>query len=276
MVEGTDSHTPPRHLAPPPALSHTASWHASCGWWAAAARTRCGSRSWRTPSSCPSGGGQGGHGAEGGTRGQRAAGPFPAPCTRQGLSEGVLWPCCAVPTPGPPRRCHRRRRRLPLEPEAAALGAALQAGAVHSGVAVADFVRQHEPQVSEKVRAPAPWPAGAGTASGGPAVPGRPAGARAPSLSVNTHWPSPWPPRGPAGHPPVIGRARRVRGGVPPPRQGRRCAVRAARCRRRCRRSGQGVMRGALACSLSQPSACPIAPFRAPLFTQRALLTCKP
>jgi xylulokinase len=37
---------------------------------------------------------------------------------------------------------------LPLEAESAAFGAALQAGAVHSGVPVADFVQQHQPPMA--------------------------------------------------------------------------------------------------------------------------------
>ncbi|KAI8467892.1 MAG: Xylulokinase [Monoraphidium minutum] len=44
--------------------------------------------------------------------------------------------------------------RLPLEPESAALGAALQAGAVHSGGRVAEFVAAHHPPVSEQVIQP--------------------------------------------------------------------------------------------------------------------------
>jgi xylulokinase len=42
--------------------------------------------------------------------------------------------------------------RLPLEPESAAFGAALQAAAVHQGVAVADFVQQHQAMAEEVVR----------------------------------------------------------------------------------------------------------------------------
>jgi xylulokinase len=44
--------------------------------------------------------------------------------------------------------------RLPLEPESAALGAALQAGAVHSGVGVAAYVHQHMPPLSDEVVQP--------------------------------------------------------------------------------------------------------------------------
>lgn len=44
--------------------------------------------------------------------------------------------------------------RLPLEPEAAALGAALQAGAALEGAAVADFVARHEPPVADDVVEP--------------------------------------------------------------------------------------------------------------------------
>jgi hypothetical protein len=43
--------------------------------------------------------------------------------------------------------------RLPLEAESAALGAALQAAAVHSGVPVGQYVQQHQPPISDKV-----WP----------------------------------------------------------------------------------------------------------------------
>ena len=52
-------------------------------------------------------------------------------------------------------------RRLPLEAESAALGAALQAGAVYSGVSVEDFVRQHPPPLAEEVITPDPSAAGA-------------------------------------------------------------------------------------------------------------------
>jgi hypothetical protein len=41
--------------------------------------------------------------------------------------------------------------RLPLEAESAALGAALQAAAVHSKVPVGQYVQQNQPPVSEKV-----------------------------------------------------------------------------------------------------------------------------
>lgn len=58
----------------------------------------------------------------------------------------------------PPESHHPR---LPEEPESAALGAALQAGAVHSGVPVADFVAAHEPPVSEHVVRPDPAAAAA-------------------------------------------------------------------------------------------------------------------
>ena len=47
-------------------------------------------------------------------------------------------------------------RRLPLEPESASLGAALQAAAVGEGVPVAQFVQQHLPPISEEVVAPNP------------------------------------------------------------------------------------------------------------------------
>jgi hypothetical protein len=39
--------------------------------------------------------------------------------------------------------------RFPAEPEVAALGAALQAAAVHSGVPVADYVERHPPPMGE-------------------------------------------------------------------------------------------------------------------------------
>lgn len=35
--------------------------------------------------------------------------------------------------------------KFPTEPESAALGAALQAAAVHAGIPVAEFVEQHSP-----------------------------------------------------------------------------------------------------------------------------------
>lgn len=41
--------------------------------------------------------------------------------------------------------------RLPLEAESAALGAALQAAAVHSKVPVGQYVQQNQPPVSDKV-----------------------------------------------------------------------------------------------------------------------------
>jgi hypothetical protein len=44
--------------------------------------------------------------------------------------------------------------RLPLEAESAALGAALQAAAVHSGVPVGAYVQQHQPPISEQVSCP--------------------------------------------------------------------------------------------------------------------------
>ena len=42
--------------------------------------------------------------------------------------------------------------RFPTEPESAALGAALQAAAVHHGEPVADFVHSHQPPLSDDVR----------------------------------------------------------------------------------------------------------------------------
>ena len=42
--------------------------------------------------------------------------------------------------------------RFPTEPESAALGAALQAAAVHAGVPVADFVQSHAPPLADEVR----------------------------------------------------------------------------------------------------------------------------
>jgi xylulokinase len=39
--------------------------------------------------------------------------------------------------------------RFPAEPEAAALGAALQAAAVHSGAPVADYVARHPPPMGK-------------------------------------------------------------------------------------------------------------------------------
>ena len=42
--------------------------------------------------------------------------------------------------------------RFPTEPESAALGAALQAAAVHSGEPVADFVESHAPPLADEVR----------------------------------------------------------------------------------------------------------------------------
>jgi xylulokinase len=47
-------------------------------------------------------------------------------------------------------------RRLPLEAESAALGAALQAAAVHSGVPVGAYVQQHQPPMAESVVQPDP------------------------------------------------------------------------------------------------------------------------
>jgi sugar (pentulose or hexulose) kinase len=44
--------------------------------------------------------------------------------------------------------------RLPLEAESAALGAALQAAAVHSGVPVGLFVRQNQPPLADTVVQP--------------------------------------------------------------------------------------------------------------------------
>jgi hypothetical protein len=41
--------------------------------------------------------------------------------------------------------------RLPLEAESAALGAALQAAAVHSGVPVGAYVQQNQPPISDQV-----------------------------------------------------------------------------------------------------------------------------
>jgi len=41
--------------------------------------------------------------------------------------------------------------RLPLEAESAALGAALQAAAVHTGVPVGLYVQQHQPPMSDQV-----------------------------------------------------------------------------------------------------------------------------
>lgn len=52
--------------------------------------------------------------------------------------------------------CHPNQqhhaRRLPLEAESAALGAALQAAACHLGIPVRDFVQQHPPPVAAEVR----------------------------------------------------------------------------------------------------------------------------
>eukprot|EP00879_Flechtneria_rotunda_P029505 GHRR01031916.1.p1 GENE.GHRR01031916.1~~GHRR01031916.1.p1 ORF type:complete len:257 (+),score=71.33 GHRR01031916.1:765-1535(+) len=42
--------------------------------------------------------------------------------------------------------------RLPLEPESAALGAALQAAAVRSGVPVGEYVQKNQPPISDRVR----------------------------------------------------------------------------------------------------------------------------
>ena len=44
--------------------------------------------------------------------------------------------------------------RFPTEPESAALGAALQAAAVHAGQPVADFVQSHQPPLSDDVSHP--------------------------------------------------------------------------------------------------------------------------
>ncbi|KAK9806681.1 hypothetical protein WJX73_007526 [Symbiochloris irregularis] len=46
--------------------------------------------------------------------------------------------------------------RFPTEPESAALGAALQAAAVHEGVPVADFVQSHSPPLADEVMQPNP------------------------------------------------------------------------------------------------------------------------
>jgi len=62
-----------------------------------------------------------------------------------------------LPNPQPPNPTPKQTpTRLPQEPESAALGAALQAGAVHSGARVADFVARHEPPVSDAVVRPTP------------------------------------------------------------------------------------------------------------------------
>lgn len=42
--------------------------------------------------------------------------------------------------------------RLPLEAESAALGAALQAAAVHNKVPVGKYVQENQPPISDKVR----------------------------------------------------------------------------------------------------------------------------
>lgn len=47
--------------------------------------------------------------------------------------------------------CLSCARRLPLEAESAALGAALQAAACHQGVPVGEFVAQHPPPLSDEV-----------------------------------------------------------------------------------------------------------------------------
>lgn len=44
--------------------------------------------------------------------------------------------------------------RFPTEPESAALGAALQAAAVHAGVATPEFIDSHSPPLADLVRAP--------------------------------------------------------------------------------------------------------------------------
>lgn len=41
---------------------------------------------------------------------------------------------------------------MPLEAESAALGAALQAAAVHSKVPIAQYVQEHQPPMAEQVR----------------------------------------------------------------------------------------------------------------------------
>ena len=46
--------------------------------------------------------------------------------------------------------------RFPTEPESAALGAALQAAAVHSGENVADYVESHAPPLADEVRSVPP------------------------------------------------------------------------------------------------------------------------
>ncbi len=103
------------------------------------------------------------------------------PCMRskrQGMcSAGALVPHCALslpPTHHPPgselrvvgggsnNKLWRRvvadafqlPLRFPAEPEAAALGAALQAAAVHSGTPVADYVEAHPPPLGEETRVP--------------------------------------------------------------------------------------------------------------------------
>ena len=57
-----------------------------------------------------------------------------------GLMMGVLLYCCCP-----------NEVRLPLETESAALGAALQAAAVHHKVPVAEFVASNQPPLSDKV-----------------------------------------------------------------------------------------------------------------------------
>ena len=44
--------------------------------------------------------------------------------------------------------------RFPTEPESAALGAALQAAAVHAGVATPEFIDSHSPPLADLVSAP--------------------------------------------------------------------------------------------------------------------------
>lgn len=46
--------------------------------------------------------------------------------------------------------------RFPTEPESAALGAALQAAAVHAGVATPEFIDSHSPPLADLVSTPCP------------------------------------------------------------------------------------------------------------------------
>ena len=48
--------------------------------------------------------------------------------------------------------------RFPTEPESAALGAALQAAAVHAGVATPDFIDSHSPPLADLVSPSLPPP----------------------------------------------------------------------------------------------------------------------